>query len=426
MAAPTFTPTRASRWRRVRLFVLLGILVLLVGYTAADLYARRSLEAELARLEPKYGNLRNRTLVAPSVPAAENRARLVSAAASLAIPASSALQTAIGKLESNSDTDKVPADLRAFVEQNHDALVLAKMIVTRPKTSWDVDYGGGGNTPPLLELRNLSNLLYLNAMVELDAHRPDEAARMLATALASASSLNNEPQLIAQLVRMAMADRQFAGIQRVLAQSDPSKSALEDLARWLEQGRSDPSRTGLEAEFAYLSTTLSRLEAGRYDGSLNHGLPASPLLLRIGRPLVRLAHARYLRTMDRLLAYQGGPRPRPEWEPPPASRWSPLDTFVNLSLPGLARTIQTADDYMSMLGACEISVALRRYKLDHGSYPDDLAALTPAYLDKLPINPYTGQVPVYARDGSGFSLKAPRDKRYPPTQRPLQNWTIAK
>ena len=47
-------PVRVARPRRIRLFVLLGILVLLVAYTGCDLWAGRRLDAAIARLEPKY------------------------------------------------------------------------------------------------------------------------------------------------------------------------------------------------------------------------------------------------------------------------------------------------------------------------------------------------------------------------------------
>jgi hypothetical protein len=130
--------------------------------------------------------------------------------------------------------------------------------------------------------------------------------------------------------------------------------------------------------------------------------------------------------MESLMANQAGPRPRPAWETPKASPWSPIDSFAMVSLPGLARTVQTGDDYMSMLGASEIVVALRRYKLEHGSHPADLSALVPTYLDRLPINPYTGAVPVYARDGDGFILRAPRDKSDGPKRRPSTDWKVAR
>lgn len=424
MADPTARPTRASRRRRIGLIGLLGLLLVLLAYVTTDALAGRFLEAELARLEPQHGYLRARTLVAPPVPAADNRARLVSAAAALAIPAPPAVVAALTRFGATSDTDVVPPDLRAFVEQNREAIQFAARIPTRTKASWDVDYGGGGSLP-LMEGRNLSNILYLNAMLELEARRPDEAARMIATALAASSSLNNEPQLIAQLVRMAMAQRQFMALQRLVLQSEPSKIALEDVARWLRENRADPFRIGLESELAYASTTMTNMGSGRADPSGNH-FPGSRLMLRILRPFVRLAHVRYLRNMESLIANQAGPRPRPVWEAPKASPWSPIDAFAMTSLAGLARTVQAGDDYMSMLGASEIVVALRCHKLDHGSYPADLSALTPLYLDRLPINPYTGAVPIYARAGEGFTLRAPRDERYASKVRPTTDWKAAR
>jgi hypothetical protein len=424
MADPMARPTRASRWRRVKLIGLLGLLLTLLAYVTTDALAGRSLDAELARLEPLHGNLRVRTFAARSVPAADNRARLVSAAMAIAIPAPWALNESIGRFGSTGDTDVMPPDLRAFVEQNREAIQFAARIGTRPKASWDIDYGGGG-VLPWLEIRNLVNLLYLNAMLELEAKRPDEAAHMIATGLAVSSSLNNEPQLIAPLVRMGMAERQFMALQRLLRQSEPSKAALEDLARWLTENRPDPSRIGLESELAYASTTMVQMEEGRAD-LLGNQFPGSRVMLRIIRPFVRLAHVRLLRSMDRLIANQAGPRPRPAWEAPKAEPWWPIRSFVSGTFSGLARTVQTGDDYMSMLGASEIAVALRRHKLDHGTYPTDLAALVPTYLDQLSVNPYTGAVPVYARAGDGFTLRAPRDEKYPSKGRPTTDWKVAR
>ena len=45
-----------------------------------------------------------------------------------------------------------------------------------------------------------------------------------------------------------MADRHFMAIQRLLMQSEPSKGALADLARSLEENRASPMQVGFEAE----------------------------------------------------------------------------------------------------------------------------------------------------------------------------------
>ena len=73
---------------------------------------------------------------------------------------------------------------------------------------------------------------------------------------------------------------------------------------------------------------------------------------------------------------------------------------------GLERAIEGFDQFNSTLNATELAVALRRFRLDHGTYPDALSALVPAYVARVPIDPFTGQPPVYARQGGGFHLHA--------------------
>ena len=55
--------------------------------------------------------------------------------------------------------------------------------------------------------------------------------------------------------------------------------------------------------------------------------------------------------------------------------------------------------------ALRIRVALERFKLAKKSYPKDLAEVVPAYLDKLPADPFSGKPYRYRleQDG-GFTL----------------------
>jgi hypothetical protein len=68
--------------------------------------------------------------------------------------------------------------------------------------------------------------------------------------------------------------------------------------------------------------------------------------------------------------------------------------------------LATGEDFARKLAVTEIAVALRRFKIDHGEYPVDLSPLVATYLDVIPIDPYTGRPPIYARQGTGFSVDA--------------------
>jgi hypothetical protein len=60
--------------------------------------------------------------------------------------------------------------------------------------------------------------------------------------------------------------------------------------------------------------------------------------------------------------------------------------------------------------AC-LALALRLHRLETGAYPMTLAALVPAYLAEVPVEPRTGAPFVYARTASGFQLTPSPDGR---------------
>lgn len=70
--------------------------------------------------------------------------------------------------------------------------------------------------------------------------------------------------------------------------------------------------------------------------------------------------------------------------------------------PGLT---DVGDAWTASLSRTAIAVALRRFRLERGAYPERLDELTPPYLETLPIDPFTGRPPEYARAGDGFELR---------------------
>ena len=85
MTEDAAAPTRRRRWRRRWLVVLVLTLVVLLARAGLDLWAGHRVDQEVARLEKRWGSLAEATLRLPPVPAADNRARVVRAAAALTI-----------------------------------------------------------------------------------------------------------------------------------------------------------------------------------------------------------------------------------------------------------------------------------------------------------------------------------------------------
>lgn len=405
-----------SRTLRMGLVVLvLAALPLGVGAcTAFDLWAGHQLDAQIARIAVKYGSLDEQASTLPPVPSDDNRARVVRAAAALVVPLDSSRHRAIGLRVPS----PVAADLRAFADMNRAAVRLAREIGHRRQSNWDVEYATEGERPPWTEIRTLSDALHVSALLDLEAGRGDEAASAVVSGLAVAASIRQEPDLLAQLIRISITSRHISALHQLVTQSEPSKAALEELARWLAESRTpDPMRVALPGELRHVHAVFERMERGSVDPDIGQyiypetwpSVPASWYgpLARIGRPIVRQAHARYLREIDQLIDAQADAPPRPalrEAATPP--RWALADRLAEKFLGGIASSVKTGDDFNRELSVAELAVALRRYRLDRGAYPDDLSALAPAYVTSLPIDPYTGQPPVYARKGAGFTLRA--------------------
>jgi hypothetical protein len=409
--------------------LVVAMVLLLVAYGGLDLWAGYRLRAQIARLEARYGALNEDTLRIRPVPAADNRARVVRAAAALVVPL-----TDVSKLHRFASRDPsfpIPPEVRAFAESNRPATSLAAEIRTRSQSNWEIEPRDSGTQPNLLEIRALSNALYATALLEIEAGRADEAAKAVISGLSVAASLRQEWMLLPQLVRIAVAVEHFSAVEEVIVWSEPSRSVLEELAQCLRESREpNPMQNGLVGEMKFANGVFETLETG---GRRNlDSLPGNALLWTraparlLGRPFVRMARVRFLKEIERLLDVQSGPRPRPPsagYATPPF--WDVSGRLAEVFIPGLERAIETGDLFISALSTTEIGVALRRYRLDRGSYPDDLSALAPSYLATVPINPLSGKPPVYARQGAGFTLHAESGMSIAPLKSAL-DWKVEK
>jgi hypothetical protein len=85
----------------------------------------------------------------------------------------------------------------------------------------------------------------------------------------------------------------------------------------------------------------------------------------------------------------------------------PAAVFAQLTLPNHEILLVRSASAQTLLDEARIAVALERYRLARGSYPDALAAIVPAYLPALPRDLVTGGPLVYRREGdTGYVLYA--------------------
>ena len=426
-------PTR----RRIVVYiaVFLGILLLRL---ALDVWAGAHLTSVSARIAPAYGGRLDAASLSPAAVAPrENRARIASAAAALTDMPQDAVRRGqfTGALlgTAPADPEKRLAILRHAVAENRLALQVLDEIESRPKTNWEIEYADGHRMrmPSLMAIRELGNVNAAAGLVSVADRNLDEAARRAGLGLALAGSLAQEPILLIQLIHLAVAREQLRLVRDILAAGDPSAAALERLAGRIEESRAnDPVFTGLVGELKIIDGTLGDIERGAapWDQQRESGGFWSRALAWFIRPAIRFGHARALEDLDQTIQYSRlqpfernarnirlpADEPQPWW-------WQEFSTML---VAGLGRSARSGDEHRAMLVLAGTSVALRRCRIEKGSYPEHLDELNPVYLPDVPVDPFTGREPEYTRSGSGFTLKVAAPAGTAEPTRRLLEWTV--
>jgi len=403
-------------WRRSGVLIALSVLLIAGSCAGFDVVEGNRVNAVVARIEAKYGSLDLSTLTVPAVPPADNRARVVRSAAALVVPLPGVKYHYLDyQLPA-----PVPQGLRAFAESNADAIRAVDGVRTRRQSNWEIDYPARTHYLPFDSIRILSDAIFLTAVMDLEAGRSDEATRMAVTGLGISASLRQEPDAVSQSLRVGyVGGRQIHAIREIVTRGSPSAGALEELASSLAENRTpDPALVFLLGELKEQNAILARMENGDIDPNVAGYIypmtwPSWPMVLlrpaaRLGRPFVRQARVRSLEYTERLLDLLAGPLPHPRLpEFPAPQRWELVDRLAEKFASPLGWEAGMGDSFLRTLGRAQVGVALRRFKIDHGAYPDDPAALVPRYLPALPMDPATGRPPNYVRQGDGFALLAP-------------------
>ena len=404
--------SRRPAWRTAAVAAITVTFIVVAGCAGLNVWAQRQLDLEIARLQAKYGSLDPATTIPPPVPDADNRALVIRSAAKFVVPFPD------GHFMPYPMPSPLTAELRTFANANRDAIGRLGDLRSRQRSNWGIDYWND-LVPPYESLRILWNAATVNALAEIEDGRPDDAARAIVAGLGIAASFRQESDTLASMIHSSALSPQFRTIRRLISDLRPSRQALEELSVWLAENRIASMSATLLTQMKWTNGMFARMERGDIDpGIVSYIYPMTwpdwpSALVRpaaiLGRPFVRIARLRALRRMDQVLDSLNGPRPRePLSEPPQPERWALIDRLVSKFTveEGIFEYGDSGDRVASALAMAEIGVALRRFKLDHVDYPSDLLALVPHYLDRLPIDPYTGQMPVYGRRGSGFVLHA--------------------
>ena len=99
-------------------------------------------------------------------------------------------------------------------------------------------------------------------------------------------------------------------------------------------------------------------------------------------------------------------------------------------LPNNESTIMRGDFARARCSIAALAIALWRFRIANGRYPDNPEALVPGFISEVPIDPFSGKPFFYAREGEGFLLQSEgEDPKYtdaPVKRDKILKWKIEK
>ena len=283
------------------------------------------------------------------------------------------------------------ATLAADLERAALALGVARQISGCPETSFErwVDWKQPGPVwPHLSDTCTVSDMLNYDILLRVHQGNSDGAVESCQALVNTARSLTHPPALCPQLARIR--DPIARKIERALAQGTASAGRLSDLQRTLEDDLAEPvkllqARAGRAQRDDYWesfrdSRRPSWLRMGLWEflrampnGSLSEQRAA---WLHYNNQFVEV-----MKSPDHLQFVQLNSLPGP-----PTS-WGPWTLTL-----GNNRTFAECHwPWLAELRCAVAMLAMERYRLATGHWPDSLDKLVPTLLREVPIDPFDGQ-----------------------------------
>ncbi len=411
------------RWLKF-LLMLLGFLFLVSAllWVIADISTHDALEAELAKLRARGWPTEVADLYPDPIPPEENAAltyRQAFAAPQISTDEWKPFWKFMGVIsvgQPNVLTDEERAQVEACVERNAAALELLHQAAQMPHCHFGFvpdrpwpSVDAGDHCALLIPLANCALRL------SLEKARGDDALRYWQDVVSVSRALEHHRVILSELARIDSAAMSLHALQSLL-QSDlldeeQLGQALQTLAGL--EGR-ESFASGIRGE---LVKDLEMYHGGfvpSYDGSVRRRAHGEQVTWkdRLGdlgnwlygsqlygtwlfRPVRHYDEVRFVRLVGSVGPLCEEPyyrtqaeRRRLEQEADGVPPWLPLS---RLKGPNFVRLLGAQANHEARVANARTAIALEIYRKRHGGYPDELAALVPGILPRMPLDPFDGK-----------------------------------
>lgn len=303
--------------------------------------------------------------------------------------------------------------LKNFLEKNKAAMDLFERGAQCSGSRYPVDLTKGFNTmlPHLAKVKETAQIAELAALQEADAHQGADAAKAVGVGLATAETLQAEPLLISQLVRVACEGIAREALEQTINRVAVPADALARLQTAFD-GAAENMASGTGFNRALVSERVNSLAA--LDSSpeklremLSHqNVPATAIDQAMAS--IKDQRAFIEETLTQALAARKEPFPgRLRSDEAIVLRVteaaSKQYSLAAVFLPALGKLSSREGVGLAHLRIAQTAIALERFRLENSNrYPDALTELAPKYLASVPNDPFDGQPMRYRKAGEGF------------------------
>jgi len=350
-------------------------------------------------------------------------------------------------------------ELATALADDAEAFELLHELIEHPTVDWELDYAQGFSLllPHLAPTKQAAQRLQVAELLALRNRRSSEAVRHLRAMLALVKASDDERLIISQLVRLANAQIAFAATWSAVQSPDLTDEQLASLQRdWAELDFATGLEHALEMERAMSNLTIERMRkssaefrkvssgwAGgggapalsgdwleQVETLASRGLEATRQKAResawriswsLADELTSLkgvqamldttraarSNGCYLAaiSLQRKQLTQLGITNRESDDFNLFGNEPDLRTLFSDSIVSLSRTLDRVMVAETGRHLMVTGIALRRYQLREGRYPDGLAALVPGFLSEIPRDPADGKPLRYLSVGTNsFAL----------------------
>jgi hypothetical protein len=277
--------------------------------------------------------------------------------------------------------------------------------------------------PHLAALKNCEQAVRLRSVAELQKNRTEIAFEDVRLGLYLANAIRTESFLVSQLLRLAMVETALQPIWEGLSEHRWSESQLVVLDRELAKldfladcQKVQRSEIFLAAEEVnslrrhrdyathFAQMDLNYPDNYKFEFAIYRFMPGGwfyQSALKNGRTLMEYSPAvnNETKTISIALIRRADADARSA-----ASIFSPLDTFNKMfgdDFQYMGKFIEKIAAGQSYVNLARTAIALERYRLARGEYPESLDALAPQFIAKVPHDVINGQPLKYRRTSDG-------------------------